>query len=738
MGRRLRHTAPGRHFSENYLLGNGWIGLCAGHQPIEESITLSHIAFFSGEAPKAHSRLGAPEAFRAARKAALAGENPETHLSGFWGEKGNYGTSLPVGCLRMVQPNLSGIRAYERWLDLTDGLSECQFEHDGGLQRRVLFCSHPDHCAALYITDSAPEGMRLLLEVEGEHVSETAVRKNALSFTAKALETRHSDGRHGVTLTGLLTVSLADGSCAASDGKLSVTGAHEALLILTMETDFSGEGRTDARREITDWPELLAAHRADFSARMNRQTLRLRGRSAEEDTQAQEAALMHTLARYLTLSASREDSPLPMSLQGVWNDGVACQIGWTCDMHLDINTQMNYWLCEPGALPECHRPLFRWMEERLLPQARAAARDFYGLPGWSAELVSNAWGFAAPYWNRSLAPCPGCGAWLADDCAEHALYADDRRFAADFALPVLEELADFYLSYLTENGEGQLIGGPSISPENAFLTPEGKRFASMGCTFDTLTARQALTDYLAMAALVGLPEDERQREARSALERLAPYRVLPDGTLAEWAHDHPAFDPQHRHISHLLGLFPFDQITPEKTPELARAARETLRRRLTPYEGWEDTGWARSMLALYSARLGDGEQAWFHLKEMMARLKSAGGLIMHPPTRGAPSFAPVWEIDGNTGFGMAVSEMLLQSHGGVLRLLPALPDAWPEGHVSGLRARDCINVDLSWQDGRLTRAALTARNDRRTVVFYQGREQTICLVAGVPWEFNGF
>ena len=208
-----------------------------------------------------------------------------------------------------------------------------------------------------------------------------------------------------------------------------------------------------------------------------------------------------------------------------------------------------------------------------------------------------------------------------------------------------------------------------------------------------------------------MPEDERAARLRDNLDRLPRPRVLPDGTMAEWAHDLPAKDPQHRHLSHLAALFPLGQITPEDTPELARAAALTMQKRLDPYENWEDTGWARSMLILYAARLGNGNAAAWHLHEMMARLMNGSGKIMHPSTRGASSFAPVWELDGNTGVAMGIMEMLLQSHGGVIRLLPALPDCWPDGSFRDFAARGGCSVSAVWRHGVLRSVILRARED---------------------------
>ena len=714
------HT-PAEGFHQGFLMGNGWMGQVVYHQPVCETIRLSHIAYYSGEPPRYHGSSGERLAFRAAREATVRGDFDEAdaHLQRFVGRKENYGTSLPVGELTIEQPSLRAWWDYHRELNLDTGMTACSFRHDHGEQKRTAFCSHTDRCFCLRITDTAPDGLSACVSLSGSHLSAVGRNSCSLSFEAHAFEAKHSDQQTGVGLFGIIKASLADGEVAAVDGKLMVTHTHDLLLCVSYDTDFGlddAQWRASTREldrrvaeiSLDDWDELRLRHQTDFSSMMQRQELSIvqRGIRHKGDTDsddapsfAQKAQLMYAYGRYLTLCAAREDSPLPISLQGVWNDGVACSIGWTCDMHLDINTQMNYWLCETAALPECHMPLFDWMETRLIPEGRRIAEGFYGYPGWCAELVSNAWGFASPYWHPSLAPCPACGIWQADDYMEHFRYTRDEAFLRQRAYPVLCGAVDFFLSYLFENGKGQLIGGPSISPENAFDIGGKKHYAACGVTFENCLIRALLESYLEARAVLKLSEDDRERQARTALDRLPPIGITEDGTVEEWCDGLRPRDPQHRHMSHLIGLFPLRQITRD-TPALASAAENTIRNRLTPYDNWEDTGWSRSMLALYEARLGHGEQAYFHLREMMNSLTCENLLVLHPPTRGAQSYAPVWEMDGNTGFAMAVAEMLLQSGEGFIRLLPALPGAWQDGSLRGFRVREGVTINMDWQGGK--------------------------------------
>lgn len=706
----LEDTTAAVDFGGGYPLGNGEIGaFVMGGAPVNE-IRFSHNAFYSGRRPAHPIQPGAAEAFRRMRSAAIRGDLEAVYeeAAGFIGRKEDYGTNLPVGTLslsyhRRSPSGSTPCRLTSRRLDLREGISERLLdvmpETSGWRLRERCFVSTAARAFVLRAEAVSSDTDSVDLEISwmGGEVTEDAA--DALSFVTDARETLHCESPCGARLTGRLMITETDGYVRTEQGRLFVTGARFVTILLRMGVSLEtagGMALCEENQKNKPYITLQQEHAETFRTVMTRTTLHL-----PEDVTA--AFLFH-YGRYLLYSASQPGSPLPAHLQGVWNDNVACRLGWTCDLHLDVNTQMNYSLSETCNLPETLPPLWRWMREQLIPQGRVTARDAYGLSGWVAELVSNAFGYAAPFWGRALAPCPTCGVWLLTLVWEHYLFTGDQRFLQETAFPMIEEAARFFAEYVYEM-DGQVHSGPSVSPENAFLLSDGeKRYISDSPTYEILMIRELFRIYVSASGSLsdtpGEPDRSLLSRVQELLPRLLPYRIAPDGTLAEFSHDYPIADPQHRHTSHLLGLYPFDQITPDGTPALAEAVARTVEAKLTPEEDWEDTGWARNMLLFYADRLRHPEQVARHLRALTDKMMTDNGLIFHPPTRGTETiYGRVYELDGNTGVTAGIAEALLQSHGGILRILPALPPDWRTGEVTGLRARGGYTVDIRWETG---------------------------------------
>lgn len=708
----IRETSGGR-FGEAFAIGNGHLGAMIFGRTNTDRIDLSENTFFSGNPSiEEDNQPGAAKAFYQIREQIGTGdyEGALRSSKAFYGRRNNYGTNLPVGSIlvRINEPR-EEVANYVRSLNLETGIASASWSAADKKIQTSAFASHGKNVLC-YCVEMEHKDLNLLISYESPREGEDVTyHTKGLSFVCRALETLHSDGTTGVLLCGEASIQT-DGCINHSSQGVEVTEATFMRLYLAMETDFDEDisGDLDGFQRIREKAvrrlveaqkvspdKLRMEHEEDMRSLFQRSTLEMEG----EEELVKLIPLMYQMGRYLLYSSSRSDSKLPAHLQGIWNDNVACRIGWTCDMHLDINTQMNYWPAEVTNLSEVTGSLFSWIKDRLAPAGRITAKTSYGLPGWVGELVANAWGYAAPYWASPLSPCPTGGVWVLTHMWEHYQFTGNKEFLSQEAMPLIEDAVRFFLAYVYEDEKtGYITCGPSISPENSFLV-NGKAYQiSTGCTYEILMIRELLDIYHQACNILGR-ENQLLEQAVEVRSKLLPYRMLEDGSIAEYAHDYPVADSQHRHTSHLLGLYPFAQIKPEDEA-LALAAETTISQKLSPEENWEDTGWARSMLMLYEARLGHPNQAWYHITRMLEHLLEPNGFIIHPPTRGAGAFDNVYELDGNTGLTSCIAEMLIQSHNGGIHILPCLPAQWKKGKVKGLRARGGITVDIQWGEGK--------------------------------------
>ncbi|MBI5835241.1 MAG: glycoside hydrolase N-terminal domain-containing protein [Armatimonadetes bacterium] len=710
----LWYRRPAERWLEALPIGNGRVGAMVFGGPAEERLALNEITFWSGAASDQHDNPEAPAAFAQIRELFRAGRYAEAQplIGAMLGRQGNYGSNLPAGDLLLSQSGIDGpIGDYRRELDLDQALARTAFAAGGVRYQREMLASHPAGLLALRLTADKAASISFALRYDGGRLpcQTRVLGPDTLEVTGHAYETVQSDGKCGVAYRALIRLVPTGGRMEPGRAELKVTGADAVTVLVALRTDYAGRDAVAAcDQEIAsarDYAAIRAAHIADHQPLYRRVTLDLGGlQAANTPTDARHAALraggddpqlcalFYQYARYLTIAGSRADSPLPMHLQGLWNDNLACNMGWTCDFHLDINTQQNYWTAESGNLSECTAPLFRLIESLQAPGHRTA-KATYGLDqGWVCHVFTNAWGYTAPGWGGGWGLHVTGGAWIATHLWEHYLYTGDRDFLARQAWPVLRGAAEFYLAYLfTEPRHGHLVAGPSVSPERG-----GE--AGPGSVHDRAVIAELFGQVIAASRALEVEPDLRAR-VEAALAKLPPYEIGRNQQLLEWPYQDDGGETSHRHTSHLVGLFPFDQITPGTTPELARAAARSLQLRMDRPD-WEDVEWSAGNAVCYQARLRDGEAAH---RALLGLLREDTDTDLLTFSRGGIAGAPqnIFVLDGNTSGAAGLAEMLMQSHGGKIELLPALPKAWANGRVTGLRARGGATVDITWRDGKV-------------------------------------
>ena len=743
----LWYAQPAKVWMESLPIGNGRLGAMTYGGIEEEKLALNESTMWSGQYNENQNKPFGREKMNQLRKLFFEGKLSEgNRIAGdnLHGNQTSFGTHLPIGDLKMqfIYPE-GKVTGYRRSLSLDEAISSVSFNSGGVNYKREYFATNPDNVLVLRLTADKQKSITMNMGLDLMRQADLSVEDNQLVFTGKVDFPLHGPG--GVCFEGRIAVLADNGEVKMEQSGVGIKEADAVTLIVDVRTDYKSpdyktlcaDGVKKAAAKSYD--ELKQAHIKDYNTLYNRVSIHF-GQDAnralptdvrwkqvkEGKTDTGLDALFFQYGRYLTIASSRENSPLPIALQGFFNDNKACNMGWTNDYHLDINTEQNYWAANVGNLAECNAPLFTYIKD-LAHHGAKTAEVVYGCKGWTAHTTANVWGYTPASSTIIWGLFPMASSWIASHLWTQYEFTQDKQYLAETAYPLLKGNAQFILDFLAKDPKnGYLMTGPSISPENWFRTAGGEEMvASMMPACDRELAYGILSNCVQASEILNT-DREFADSLRTAIAQLPPIQLRANGAIREWFEDFEEAHPNHRHTSHLLALYPFSQITLEKTPELAEAARKTIENRLSA-ENWEDTEWSRANMICMYARLKDAQEAYKSVQLLQGKL-SRENLMTVSPGGIAGAEGDIYSFDGNPAGTAGMAEMLIQNHEGYVEFLPCLPIEWKDGGFKGLCLKGGAEATAEWTNTVINKASLKATADQvLKVKIPQGKKYRVLL-----------
>ena len=654
-----------------------------------------------------------------------------------------------------INLNHNEISEYKRSLNLNEAVATVTYNSDGHKVTQSAFVSAPDQVIVIKLKSSHPNGLSGNIQLqrpkdEGIPTAKSYTAEGMLKMDGEvtqrkgAFDSKPNPILEGVQFQTIVKLNHHGGTVTSVDDGLELSGVKEIeLRIVSNSSYYHKDFKSKNSKQLTaiekySFKELKDRHirdhqslfdRVDFDIITNNaaQTIPTDERIEAVKGGAVDLELQETLfhyGRYLLMASSRPGT-LPANLQGLWNQHINAP--WNADYHLNINLQMNYWLANLTQLDELNSPLFDYID-RLIVSGKTTAQKNFGARGSFLPHATDLWAptwLRAPtaYWGASF----GAGGWMVQHYWQHYLFTDDKEFLKNRAFPAMEAVAQFYSDWIIEDQrDGTLISAPSTSPENRYLDVNGNPVAScLGSAMDQQVVTEVFTNYLKAVKILDHRSDLVET-IKQQIQQLRPgFQLGSDGRILEWDREYTEYEPGHRHMSHLYGFHPGDQVSLSKTPKLFDAVRKTLNYRLK--NGGAGTGWSRAWLINCAARLMDGAMAQEHIQLLFEKSIFTNLFDAHPP----------FQIDGNFGYTAGITEILVQSHeDGIIRLLPALPPNWENGLVKGLKARGNIQVDIKWEANELKRLQMLSKRDTQREIIYKEKNIKVKLQAGVPYELS--